>query len=259
MTPHPKDNSGSYPKTLVAMTATLNADFTKYTNKKLEITEDRKNTLQFPVSSFLYEASLEYFKVNKKLPGGIIIYRQGVSKEQRFYLNSEVEQVEKLLTGQGDFTNKLEIPYYYILVNKKTSLKFFECDANPSSYIERNSKTSYSSGRANFNSSVINTGNYDNPDPGLLICNGITSPEIFEFYIQPQKVNQGTATPTNFHVAYGNLNCPQLIPKLTYDLCYLYCNWRGPVRVPAPLKYAEKLAKVITKVNDKTKNSLYYV
>ena len=100
---------------------------------------------------------------------------------------------------------------------------------------------------------------YENPDSGLLITDKVVDSANFEFYIQPQKVTQGTATPTAFHVAYGTMNCPELIPKLTFDLCFLYSNWRGPVRLPAPLKYAEKLAKVKIGLNERLKNTLSYI
>jgi aubergine-like protein len=241
-------------KGVVAMCATLNNNFTTYTHKKIEIEDDIKNCFSLPVASFIYEAICEYFKLNKKLPGGVVIYRQGVSREQKLHLSAEVESINNLLNGcttDYELLSKMKIPYYYILVNKKTSLKFFESDSSQNSFNSVSSKT-----KGKF-SSIQQT--FDNPDPGLLIYNSMTDPEIFEFYLQPQKVNQGTATPTNFHVAFGTLDCPEIIPKLTYDLCYLYTNWRGPVRVPAPLKYAEKLAKTIPKLNEKIKNTLCYI
>lgn len=244
-----KSNSSDVGKTLVAMCASINKTFTEYTHKKFEVEKDMKNSLVLPLSSFIYEALLEFFKFNKCLPGGIIIYRQGVSKEQKYFLSAEIEQINNLLDSREpnpDYSllDKVKIPFYYILVNKKTSLKFFECEA-------LTAKTG--------NNSKGSMYNYENPDPGLLVINSMTDPDIFEFYLQPQKVNQGTATPTNFHVAFGNMSCPEIIPKLSYDLCYLYCNWRGPVRVPAPLKYAEKLAKTSLKMNDKIKNTLCYI
>ena len=49
---------------------------------------------------------------------------------------------------------------------------------------------------------------YSNPSSGLLVIDGVINRNFFEFYIQPQKVNQGSATPTCFHVAHGNLNLP---------------------------------------------------
>ena len=92
----------------------------------------------------------------------------------------------------------------------------------------------------------------------------VTDPNFFEFYIQPQIVTQGTATPTCFHVAFGNMKSPEIIPKLTYDLCFLYANWQGPVRVPGPLKAAEKLSKMTAKftkaeLNEKLKTSQAYL
>ena len=37
------------------------------------------------------------------------------------------------------------------------------------------------------------------------------------------------------------------MPKFTYDLCHLYSNWQGPVRIPNVIKAAEKLAKMTAK------------
>lgn len=35
---------------------------------------------------------------------------------------------------------------------------------------------------------------------------------------------------------------PLTVPRFTFKLCHLYWNWLGTVRVPAPCKYAHKLA-----------------
>ena len=63
----------------------------------------------------------------------------------------------------------------------------------------------------------------------MLIIDGVTNRNFFEFYIQPQEVTQGSAIPICFHVAYGDLKMDYLIPKLTYDLCHIYNNWQGTV------------------------------
>ena len=212
-------------RTGVAMVASINKEFTQFYNKIDLIEEKKKEQLVYCVSSFLKEAVARYFKFNKKLPSGIVIYRQGVSKQQKEFLKQEVTYIENFLNGQEDekLLQKNPIPYYYVLVNTKTSFKFFE-------------KTTQR-----------NTLEYYNPAPGLLIMDDITDPSFYEFYIQPQDVTQGTATPTCYHVAFGNLNMPQIIPKLTFDLCFLYANWTGPVRVPGPLKSAEKLSKMTAK------------
>ena len=227
----------------ISFCASLDEYFTNYVNKKTTITiEDYDNT-NLPIANFMEVALSEYFKIHKQFPGGVIIYRQGISQGQKNYLKTEVDQLQKLLNGESEkncFKN-IKIKYYYVLVNKKSTLKFFE-------------NVSYNKKNRNNDKGI-----YDNPDSGLLICDKLISSDKFEYYIQPQKVTQGTATPTCFQVEYGNMNCPEILPKLTFDLCFLYSNWRGPVRVPAPLKYAEKLAKSKAGVNDAIKNTLSYI
>lgn len=212
-------------RTGVAMVASINGELTNFYNKEEIIKEENKEKLQFCVSEFIEEAIQVYFKVNKSLPGGIIIYRQGVSLQQKMYLENEAKAIDDFLTGKkvGSYLKDKPIKYYYILVNTKTTYKFFEIAQN------RGRKEYY------------------NPGPGLLVYDGVTNPNFFEFYIQPQEVTGGSATPTCYHVAYGNLNNPEFLPKFTFDLCHIYANWQGPVRVPNVLKAAEKLSKMTAK------------
>ena len=231
-------------KLKVAFLATINKEFTKYNAQKYLLNSDYSHDTFLPLKKYLFIAITEYFKENKEFPKGIVIYRQGVSQEQKKILKTEIECINDLLNGSSEEL-QIAIPYYYVLVNKKCNYKFFESPIKQQGKNNRGNK--------------YQNDTFINPDPGLLVYKNIVDPTIFEFYIQPQKVTSGTATPTNFHVAYGNLNYPKLIPKLTYELCYLYSNWRGPVRIPAPLKYAEKLAKVDPKVHDKIKNTLSFI
>ena len=205
----------------VAMVATVNDTFTEFFNKEEIINEENnKEQLQYCVSSFIEEAVASYKKHNNnEKPKGIIIYRQGVSLQQKEYLKTEIQQIDFVCDTKG-------ILYYYILVNTKTTFKFFE----------KSSK------------------GFSNPGSGLLVIDGVTNRNFFEFYIQPQEVTQGSATPTCFHVAYGNLNFPEMIPKFTFDLCHIYSNWQGTVRIPNVIKAAEKLSKMTAKY---TKSKLH--
>ena len=202
-------------RTGVAMVASVNDCFSDFYNKEEIIQEENKSQLKFCVSAFIEEA-IEVFKkekINKgEKPRGIIIYRQGVSLQQKQYLKDEIAQINECCKTKG-------ILFYYILVNTKTTFKFFEKTSN----------------------------GYINPQSGLLIMDGITNKNYFEFYIQPQQVTEGSATPTCFHVAYGNLDFPEMIPKFTFDLCHIYSNWQGTVRIPNVIKAAEKLAKITAK------------
>ena len=206
-------------RTGVAMVSTVNSSFSNFYNKETIIKEEKKEQFQFCVSGFIEEAIAQYNKTNSKLPGGIIIYRQGVSLQQKDFLESEVNNIKKVC-------EKNKILYYYILVNTKTTYKFFEKDQNK----------------------------FSNPGEGLLVLDGVTNRNFFEFYIQPQLVTGGSATPSCFHVAYGDLNFPEMIPKLTFDLCHLYSNWQGTIRVPHVIKCAEKLSKMTAKYTLKELN-----
>ena len=207
-------------RTGVAMVSSINDTFTDFYNKE-DIIEEKNNKeqLQYCVSTFIEEAIEAYKKNNKNnKPKGIIIYRQGVSLQQKDFLKNEIWQIDQTCKTKG-------VLYYYILVNTKTTFKFFETEENKKSEII----------------------NYYNPYSGLLVIDGVTNRNFYEFYIQPQEVTQGSATPTCFHVAYGNLKFPELIPKLTFDLCHIYSNWQGTVRIPNVIKAAEKLSKVTAK------------
>ena len=88
---------------------------------------------------------------------------------------------------------------------------------------------------------------YKNLEPGLLLINGITNRNLFEFYIQPQDDIHNNTIPTCFHVTYGNFNFPEFIPKFTYYLCNIYSNWQGNISISNVMKAAKKLSKMAIK------------
>ena len=214
------DSSHFSKRTGIAMVSSIDDSFADFYNKEQIIEEDNVEQIQFCVSSFLEEAIPKYEIKNGEKPKNIIIYRQGVSDNVKDALKIEIQQIEQVC-------NNHNILFYYILVNTKTTFKFFQKADNK----------------------------YYNPSAGLLVADGVTSSNIFEFYIQPQQVTGGSATPTKFHVAYGNMNFPEIIPKFTYDLCHIYSNWQGTVRIPNVIKAAEKLSKITVKSTRKELNS----
>ena len=223
-------------RTCVAMVSTLDNNFSDFYNseeiieeriveKKEDEEEKKEDKKEHKISSFIEKSIQAYKKANKnEKPKNIIIYRQGVSLQQKRYLTNEILNIENICK-QND------ILFYYILVNTKTNYKFF---------INEHSK-------------------YWNPESGLLVMDGVTNRNFYEFYIQPQLVTSGSATPTCFHVAYGNMNFPEILPKFTYDLCHLYSNWNGAVRMPNVIKAAEKLSKMTAKyTRDKLNENLKF-
>ena len=104
----------------------------------------------------------------------------------------------------------------YICCNLKGDLKFFEESKN----------------------------GYSNPPSGLCIDERIVESGKYEFYLQPQYVNQGTATPCHYEVLYqdmdeknpeNNMSIEEL-ENLSFQLSFYYWTWNGAVRVPGVLK-----------------------
>lgn len=105
-------------------------------------------------------------------------------------------------------------------------------------------------------------GSADNPPPGTILDHTVTRRYLYDFYLVPQSVRQGTVNPTHYIGKLylgikGNFNnfftvlhdtCklkPDHVQRLCYKLCHLYYNWPGTIRVPAPCQYAHKLAGMV--------------
>ena len=81
-------------RTGVTMMATINSTYTDFYNQEDIIHEETKEQLQYCVSSFIEKAIQAYNKNNNNNPKGIIIYRQGVSLQQKEYLKVKIVQIE---------------------------------------------------------------------------------------------------------------------------------------------------------------------
>jgi len=205
-------------KGVITMIATRDKFYSKFYAQN-EILECKKNyllSIKEYIYSFIKIAIKKYEKEEKKSPKNIIFYRQGISEYSIENIKSEITKIEEVC-------NLNNINYYYIIVNMKTSLKLFEL---------------------NHKKTDRERGEYKNPESGLVVLNKITNLNKFEFYLQPQKVTQGSATPTSFHVIYGNMNSPELLIKLTYWTTFIYPNWKNAIRVPHVLKIAEKYSSM---------------
>ena len=209
-------------RTGVAMVSTKDKQFSKFYCKQEIIPGDDKyhSEEKRKISAFIKEAYAKYLKENNQNPPkNVIIYRQGIAYNQLKFVEKEVKLIQKTCEN-------LNLNYYYVNVNTRVTTKLFEY---------------------NKNKNIINKGYHKNPEQGLIVLDQITNYKKFEFYIQPQKVSIGSATPTYFHVPYGNMNFPELLIQLTYWTTYLYANWQNAVRVPHVIKLAEKLSYMTAK------------
>ena len=158
-------------------------------------------------------------------PNYVIIYRQGGNHVQNLKLLEE------------------EVPIFvnYIKTKKEQSQKFKEIDTKLT-YICCNLKGDLKFFEENTNSNNIK--GYQNPQSGLCVDEKVIQKDKYEFFIQPQFVNQGTATPCHYEILYqdydeknpdSNLSIEK-IQNLSFQLSFYYWTWSGAVRVPGVLR-----------------------
>lgn len=81
---------------------------------------------------------------------------------------------------------------------------------------------------------MVGSQNLENPDPGCILDHTITRRNMYDFFLVPQSVRQGTVSPTHYIVVQDACDySPDILQRLTYKLCFLYYNWPGTIRVPA--------------------------
>ena len=164
-------------------------------------------------------------------PNFIIIYRQGGNHVQNLKLSKdEVPIFVKYVNNKKEKSEKFkDLKLIYICCNLKGDLKFFEEN--------RNQRYDNYNNRNEFNK-------YQNPSSGLCVDGKVTQKDKYEFFIQPQFVNQGTATPCHYEVLYqdydeknpeSNLSLESL-QNLSFQLSFYYWTWSGAIRVPSVLK-----------------------
>lgn len=96
---------------------------------------------------------------------------------------------------------------YYLTVNKKINSRFYEEEDN-----RRSGKN--------------HIPKLYNPEPGSVILDPMSKDDAYDFHLVPQKVTQGTCTPTHYIVAYAKGKIPQeALITFTYEQCYNYSNW----------------------------------
>merc|ERR1719373_799555 len=165
----------------------------------------------------MFSAAMENFrKVNTVYPKQVIIYRDGVSNTQlEAVAKDEIRPIRSALRKLGATDTKFE----FIVVQKRIVARF------------------------------INESNKETVHPGTIISDEVTSSQFWDFFLVPCSPPPGcTATPTRFIVVEDGLNLANKrgmvdLETFTNQLCALYFNWPGSIRVPACVKYAYKLSQ----------------
>ena len=205
------------------------------------ICEDRTQTRNQALMKMFNASISKVMEHSPHCPDYIIIYRQGGNEfRNKSLVVNEIGNFQEVLNElrkknkfQDDTHNFSKTKLYYICCNLKSDLKFFETKNNN-----------------NYNSIE-----YGNPKSGLIIDEKVTQSDKFEFYIQPQFVNQGSATPCHYQVMHydkseneeNDLKIENL-EKLSFYLSFYYWTWNGAIRVPSQLKMSSTALDFFRKV-----------
>lgn len=170
------------------------------------------------------DALKAWFKEHKSFPKNIIVYRDGVGDSQlNTFVRVEIKNYEAAFNALG--TNpKLTV----IIVQKRISLRIFTPERTRQGQPPR----------------------FRSPSAGTVVDNSITSAVLSDFYLIPSEAPpKACSRPTRFITVRDDLNISNdKLQQMTNQMCYMYYNWSGPIRVPACVMYAHKLAYLFGKL-----------
>lgn len=127
-----------------------------------------------------------------RIPGSIIVYRDGVGEGQTNYVYEH--ELKHLVASLKEFYKEKPLKMAFVIVSKRINTKFFTADQR-------------------------------NPPAGTVVDDVVTLPERYDFFLVSQNVNQGTATPTNYNILYDTLGIPpDKMQEFTYRMCHLYVS-----------------------------------
>ena len=231
------DSKTENKKITYSLTSTNNSKLCTFLVQE-DTCNDKKYEKNNIIKKLFENAINELIKRSPKSPDYIIIYRQGGNEIYNKRLT--LEEINNFTEIVKNFREKKQndIKYnfrntklYYICCNLKSDLKFFETEENKISKA------------------------YYNPKSGLIVDDNVTSNNKYEFYLQPQFVNQGTATPCHYQVMYyekgqneeNDLKIENL-EKLSFYLSFYYWTWSGAIRMPSLLKMSSTALSFYKKV-----------
>ncbi|CAG9769822.1 unnamed protein product [Ceutorhynchus assimilis] len=201
---------GGPSQSVCGFVASLNESISRWHSRAFHQTKELGDFYKRALTAALERYKAECFS----FPSKIIIIRDGVGDGQLDHVKRyEVEQFESVLQAF-----QLTTTLCFVVVQKRISTRMF----------------------------AIRSGKVENPPPGTILDHTVTRRYLYDFFLVPQNVRQGTVNPTHYIVLHDKCNLnPDHVQRLCYKLCHLYYNWPGTIRVPAPCQYAHKLAAMV--------------
>ncbi|XP_029916958.1 piwi-like protein 2 isoform X2 [Myripristis murdjan] len=203
------DTSKKY-RSVMGFVASVNSSLTRWYSRVTFQTPTEELINGFQVC--LVAALQKYYEVNHNLPEKIVVYRDGVSDGQLKMI--ELYEIPQLLKCFQTFPS-YEPKLVFIVVQKRISTTLYSWAAD----------------------------RFGTPPPGTVLDHTLTHKDWVDFYLMAHHIRQGCGLPTHYISVYNSTNLsPDHLQRLTFKMCHLYWNWPGTIRVPAPCKYAHKVA-----------------
>lgn len=139
---------------------------------------------------------IKYHERNNTYPDRIFIYRDGVSDGQ--FKKVEDNEITQINAAYSKINENYNPKTTFFVVKKRGTARFFLKD---------------------------NRSDFQNPPIGTAIDTGVTK-NVGEFYLISQSTNQGTVSPTHFHILKDSNELPaDKLQNITYRFTHLYYNW----------------------------------
>jgi len=180
------------------------------------VEQDEMQEIAKQLEQVMVDALAAFKSANGIFPAQLIFIRDGVGDSQKqIVVTDELNQIKAAL-ARDDSTKNIKI--LFMMVNKRVKTKMI----------------------------AESNGRIQNPQPGTVLDHSITPNGLWDFYMVSVSTRQGVPTPSHYSVLYNDMGAtPEEVMALTYKLCYTYYNYGGPVKIPAPVKYADKLAGMV--------------
>ncbi|XP_050691117.1 protein argonaute-2-like [Eriocheir sinensis] len=159
---------------------------------------------------------LTFYRINKRKPERIVMFRDGVSESQ--FLEVLSFELKAMRAACTELEKTYEPSMTFIVVQKRHHTRLF-CS-------ERDG-----------------VGKSGNVPPGTTVDNTITHPTQRDFYLCSHQGIIGTSRPTHYHVLWDDSDLSmEMLQNLTYAMCHLYSRCTRSVSIPTPAYYAHLVA-----------------
>ncbi|EAR86843.2 piwi-like protein (macronuclear) [Tetrahymena thermophila SB210] len=201
-------------KQIIAVVCSINRNFSRYLSQVYFREKGCKQLHQ--LQKIIKDGILIYQQIVKKLPKQIIIYKQGQGDDLK--QNSHLTEIESIQNIASNISPTYSPKFAYFNVNKNVTQKIYQQNEDKA---------------------------ISNPIPGTVFSHETSKSQI-HFYLIAQNCRNGVSIPTKYSLLYNSTDLNQeTFWQFTYYQTFNYYNQQGSIRVPAALKYAEKLAKYV--------------